>query len=100
MERSIVTLKRLFSKDIKTEQNNVMQNICVFRVILFCFVICTSMAILNISRIFIVDHKIMTWGYMGICVVSVSYTHLGNLTQSEAASRVVLQHSAVTMELM
>lgn len=66
MERSIVTLKRLFSKDIKTEQNNVMQNICVFRVILFCFVICTSMAILNISRIFIVDHKIMTWGYMGI----------------------------------
>lgn len=27
MERSIVTLKRLFSKDIKTEQNNVMQNI-------------------------------------------------------------------------
>lgn len=34
MERSIVTLKRLFSKDIKTEQNNVMQNICVFRVIL------------------------------------------------------------------
>ena len=25
MERSIVTLKRLFSKDIKTEQNNVMQ---------------------------------------------------------------------------
>ena len=35
MERSIVTLKRLFSKDIKTEQNNVMQNICVFRVILF-----------------------------------------------------------------
>ena len=58
MERSIVTLKRLFSKDIKTEQNNVMQNICVFRVILFCFVICTSMAILNISRIFIVDHKL------------------------------------------
>lgn len=73
MERSIVTLKRLFSKDIKTEQNNVMQNICVFRVILFCFVICTSMAILNISRIFIVDHKIMTWGYMGICVVSILY---------------------------
>lgn len=29
MERSIVTLKRLFSKDIKTEQNNVMQNICL-----------------------------------------------------------------------
>lgn len=52
MERSIVTLKRLFSKDIKTEQNNVMQNICVFRVILFCFVICTIMAILNISRTF------------------------------------------------
>lgn len=73
MERSIVTLKRLFSKDIKTEQNNVMQNICVFRVILFCFVICTIMAILNISRIFIVDHKIMTWGYMGICVVSILY---------------------------
>ena len=50
-----------------------MQNICVFRVILFCFVICTIMAILNISRIFIVDHKIMTWGYMGICVVSILY---------------------------
>lgn len=30
MERSIVTLKRLFSKDIKTEQNNVMQNILCF----------------------------------------------------------------------
>ena len=43
------------------------------RQILFCFVICTSMAILNISRIFIVDHKIMTWGYMGICVVSILY---------------------------
>lgn len=73
MERSIVTLKRLFSKDIKTEQNNVMQNICVFRVILFGFVICTVMAVLNVFRIFIVDHTIMTWGYIGICVVSILY---------------------------
>lgn len=30
MERSIVTLKRLFSKDIKTEQNNVMQEYLCF----------------------------------------------------------------------
>lgn len=73
MERSIVTLKRLFSKDIKTEQNNVMQNIGVFRVILFCFVVCTVMAVLNVFRIFIVDHTIMTWGYIGICVVSILY---------------------------
>lgn len=73
MERSIVTLKRLFSKNIKSEQNNVMQNIGVFRVILFCFVVCTVMAVLNVFRIFIVDHTIMTWGYMGICVVSILY---------------------------
>lgn len=73
MERSIVTLKRLFSKNIKSEQNNVMQNIGVFRVILFCFVVCTVMAVLNVFRIFIVDHTIMTWGYIGICVVSILY---------------------------
>lgn len=73
MERSIVTLKRLFSKDIKREQNNVMQNICVFRVILFCFAVCTVMAVLNVFRIFIVDHTIMTWGYVGICVASILY---------------------------
>ena len=37
MERSIVTLKRLFSKDIKTEQNNVMQNLCFPRdTVLLC----------------------------------------------------------------
>ena len=73
MERSIVTLKRLFSKNIKSEQNNVMQNIGVFRVILFCFVVCTVMAVLNVFRIFIVDHTIMTWGYIGICVDSILY---------------------------
>lgn len=37
MERSIVTLKRLFSKDVKSEPNNVMQNIGVFRV--YCSVL-------------------------------------------------------------
>lgn len=50
-----------------------MQNIGVFRVILFCFVVCTVMAVLNVFRIFIVDHTIMTWGYIGICVVSILY---------------------------
>ena len=84
-----MTIHRLFSKDPNDEEENVTQNIYVFRFILFCIIVYSFEMLLNSVDIFIVDKTIFTRGYVTGCLfaavyvlillhlgLAVSYTHL------------------------
>ena len=76
-----MTIHRLFSKDPNDEEENVTQNIYVFRFILFCIIVYSFEMLLNSVDIFIVDKTIFTRGYVTGCLFAAVYVlillHLG-----------------------
>ena len=64
VEKWSMTIHRLFSKDPNDEEENVTQNIYVFRFILFCIIVYSFEMLLNSVDIFIVDKTIFTRGYV------------------------------------
>ena len=68
VEKWSMTIHRLFSKDPNDEEENVTQNIYVFRFILFCIIVYSFEMLLNSVDIFIVDKTIFTRGYVTGCL--------------------------------
>ena len=68
-----MTIHRLFSKDPNDEEENVTQNIYVFRFILFCIIVYSFEMLLNSVDIFIVDKTIFTRGYVTGCLFAAVY---------------------------
>ena len=81
VEKWSMTIHRLFSKDPNDEEENVTQNIYVFRFILFCIIVYSFEMLLNSVDIFIVDKTIFTRGYVTGCLFAAVYVlillHLG-----------------------
>ena len=73
VEKWRMTIHRLFSKDPNDEEENVTQNIYVFRFILFCIIVYSFEMLLNSVDIFIVDKTIFTRGYVTGCLFAAVY---------------------------
>ena len=76
VEKWSMTIHRLFSKDPNDEEENVTQNIYVFRFILFCIIVYSFEMLLNSVDIFIVDKTIFTRGYVTGCLFALSLIHI------------------------
>ena len=76
-----MTIRRLFSKDPNDEEENVTQNIYVFRFILFCIIVYSFEMLLNSVDIFIVDKTILQEGIVTGCLfaagICFDLLHLG-----------------------